>query len=58
MCFLVILKSKVVFEFPRFIFSCVKHLASIMLFQPEFQIFGDSDVETSRFKQAFKYVNI
>ena len=58
MRFLMIFKRKVIFELPRLILGCMKHLASIMLFQPEFQIFSDSDVKTSGFEQAFKDINV
>ena len=34
-----------VFDFPRFVFGCVRHIAFVMFFKAGFQVFGTADVE-------------
>jgi hypothetical protein len=43
---LMVIKSKVVLGFPRFVFCRMEYLSSIMLFEPRFQIFRNSVIKS------------
>ena len=47
-----------VFDFPRFVFGCVRHIAFIVFFKAGFQVFGTADVEMGSGCFINEYVNV
>src|SRR5262245_55304909 len=45
-------------EFPRHVFGCVRHLATIMFCQTRFKIFGEAGIKMVRRRQGVENVNV
>ena len=43
--FFFVFKSNRVFDFPRFVFGCVRNIAFVVFFKAGFQVFGTADIE-------------
>ena len=47
-----------VFDFPRFVFGCVRNIAFIVFFKAGFQVFGTADIEMGSGGFINEYVNV
>ena len=51
-------KGYCVFDFPRFVFGCVRNITFIVFFKAGFQVFGTADIEMGSGGFINEYVNV
>ena len=56
--FFFVFKGYCVFDFPRFVFGCVRNITFIVFFKAGFQVFGTADIEMGSGGFINEYVNV